>query len=561
MPFQSVVLVALTALCLQAAPALDTSTARQAGASIKGHVVDAATKVPLAGARVRLTGSSQREPIVTGDSGAFAFDGLPAGTYAFGIERTDYLPASWPAPSRWIRRRENPITIAAADIVENVTLALDRGGVVTGRVTTAAGDPLSGARVSLVGPGPAAFTRSETTGANGEYRAAKLAPGHYVLRVQPRPSTIASQDPPVSGALPTYYPGTLQRSEARELVVGPGGDVTTADLRLVDGVLPLLEVTVTDADGRPVTGGTVQALGSPVPLTRGVGWIAQNGVARLDLPSGDHTLYAEARGTSKTGPDSGTYDSVGLARVHLSADARQTATVVVGRNATASGRIVFEGDSAPPPPPAGARIPMLAPNGQICRHGSWTVAPDWTFSIDGLAGTCRAAPPPPLTARWAVTSVMLDGREVLDDTIWFEPGRHYEDVRIVMSDRRSQVRVRVKDTNGAPTGEYAAVLFPVQPDRWRNPERYVNAAAPLPASFIGMADPSGTGGEPGRSLRFIGRQSGAYYVIAVDDIEYAATRDAAVLEKLARYATRVTIPASGLIEVALQRHVLSDVLK
>ena len=115
--------------------------------------------------------------------------------------------------------------------------------------------------------------------------------------------------------------------------------------------------------------------------------------------------------------------------------------------------------------------------------------------------------------------MILDGREVLDENVWFEPGRHYENVRIVMTDRRSQVRVRVSEANGTPTGEYAAVAFPVQPERWRSPERYISAAAPLPASFLGTPDRSGTGGEPGRSLRFIGLPAGDYYLIAVDDID------------------------------------------
>jgi hypothetical protein len=158
-------------------------------------------------------------------------------------------------------------------------------------------------------------------------------------------------------------------------------------------------------------------------------------------------------------------------------------------------------------------------------------------------------------------SVILDGKDVLDEDVWFEPGRHYENVRVVMTDRRAQLRVRVSEANGTPTGEYAAVLFPVQPKRWRSPERYIRAAAPLPPRFIGTPDPSGTGGEPGRSLRFIGFPSGDYYVIAVDDIEYRATRDPAVLDRLGRNATRVTIPDRALIEVSLQRYVLSDLIK
>ena len=47
----------------------------------------------------------------------------------------------------------------------------------------------------------------------------------------------------------------------------------------------------------------------------------------------------------------------------------------------------------------------------------------------------------------------------------------------------------------------------------------------------------------------------------MDDIESKATRDPAILEKLARNATRVTIPERDLIEVSLQKYLLSDLMK
>jgi hypothetical protein len=561
MPSWSVVLAALAAIGLQVIPARDAGTAGQGGGSIKGRVVDGATKAPLSGARVRLNGSSRRGPVLTDDAGAFVFDRLPEGTYSFVIERNGYLSTSWPDASRWIRRRVAPITLAAADHVENVTLAIERGGVVAGKVLSAAGEPISGAQVSLASAVPPAFTRNGTTNDLGDYRVADLRPGRYVLRAQLRATTNDPPDTPLSGPLPTYYPGTLQRSEARELIVGRGGEVTEANLRLVEGMLSLLDVTVTDTDGRPADPAMLSFSSIAEPAMQGFGRGLRNGVGRLELPPGEYTLQAQAPSRLQTMKDRIVYDLTGTARVRLTAGAREAVTLVVGMNATASGRIFFEGDRQPPPAAGGGRVPMFAPDGQTCRYGSPAVASDWSFRIDGLSGTCRSAPTAPLTARWALTSVILDGREVLDDDVWFEPGRHYENVRIVMTDRRSQVRVRVAEADGTPTGEYAAVAFPVQRERWRSPERYIRAAAPLPPSFLGMPDPSGTGGEPGRSLRFIGIPPGDYYLIAVDDIEHHATRDPTVLEKLARTATRVTIPERELIEVPLQRYVLSEVLK
>jgi hypothetical protein len=556
----SLVLAALTAFGLLASLPRTIVSAGHSGANIKGRVVDGATKEPLSGARVRLSGSSQRGPVVTDEVGAFVFSGLPAGTYSFVIERNGYLSASWPDFSRWIRRREGPITLAATDTLENVTLAIERGGVVAGKVMTATGEPISGAQVSVVGLGPSTFTRNGTTNDLGDYRVADLPSGRYILRAQVRAMTNTPPDTPLSGPLPTYYPGTLQRTEAQELVVGRGGQVAEANLRLVEGMLSFLDVAVTHTDGRPVDAAmlTVSSMTEP-PVPR-FGSGIRKGVGRLELVPGEYTLQADAPSGLQSTKDRIVYDLTGMARVRLIAGVRAAVTVVVGLTATASGRIFFEGAGSPPPV-ANGRVPMFPSDGLTCRYGSHTVASDWSFKIDGLSGTCRSAPTAPLTARWVLKSVILDGREVLDDSVWFEPGRHYENVAIVMTDRRSQVRVRVTEVDGTPTGEYAAVAFPVQRDRWRNPERYIRAAAPLPPSFLGMPDRSGTGGEPGRSLRFIGLPLGDYFLIAVDDIEHNATRNPAVLEQLARKATRVTISERELIEVPLQRHLLTDVVK
>jgi hypothetical protein len=250
MPSWCVVLAALIAFALQVTPARDAGSAGQGGATIKGRVIDAATKATLSGVRVRVSGSSQRGPVLTDDAGAFVFNGLTAGTYSFVIERNGYLSTSWPDTSRWIRRHDDPIKVAAADNVENVTLAIERGGVVAGKVLSASGEPISGAQVSLIGVVPPIYTRIVTTNDLGEYRIADLTPGRYVLRAEVRASTQEAPDSPLSGLLPTYYPGTLQRGEAQDLVVGRNGEVTEADLRLVEGMLSLLDVTVTHADGR-----------------------------------------------------------------------------------------------------------------------------------------------------------------------------------------------------------------------------------------------------------------------------------------------------------------------
>ena len=186
MPVWIVVLAALTLFGLQAMPARDAGRPAQGGASIKGRVVDAATKAPVSGARVRLNGSSPRGPVLTDEAGAFALDALNGGTYSFVVERNGYLSTSWPDSSRWVRRADGPIRLAATDNLENLTLAIERGRVVAGKVLSAAGESISGAQLSLVGVVPPIYTtRNGTTNDLGAYRIADV-PLHADLTLPER---------------------------------------------------------------------------------------------------------------------------------------------------------------------------------------------------------------------------------------------------------------------------------------------------------------------------------------------------------------------------------------
>ena len=183
----SVLLVVLTALGLQVMPAPDVARPGHGGASIRGRVVDGATKALVAGARVRLNGSSQRGPVLTDEAGEFVFAALNGGTYSFVVERNGYLPTSWPDSSRWVRRADAPIRLAATDNLEGLTLAIERGGVVAGKVMSAAGEPISGAQLSLVGVVPPIYTtRNGMSNDLGDYRIADVPPGRYVLRAHLR---------------------------------------------------------------------------------------------------------------------------------------------------------------------------------------------------------------------------------------------------------------------------------------------------------------------------------------------------------------------------------------
>jgi hypothetical protein len=109
-------------------------------------------------------------------------------------------------------------------------------------------------------------------------------------------------------------------------------------------------------------------------------------------------------------------------------------------------------------------------------------------------------------------------------------------------------------------------VFSVDKSRWEGPTSAVRTFAPSSAETLSMmqaaATAAGRGPLPPQAGREIvsGLMAGEYYAIALDDIEIEASKDPAVLERLATVATRVTL-SEGTIDVNLPRIKLNEVIR
>src|SRR6266487_55171 len=110
-------------------------------AIIKGRVVDAQTGVGVARARVRLQAPGNRPPVLTDDTGAFRLAEAPAGMFYLSIDRSGYMPTRVPEPGRTIRASVKPLVVVDGQTLDAGTVRLYRGGVITGRLTDAQGEP------------------------------------------------------------------------------------------------------------------------------------------------------------------------------------------------------------------------------------------------------------------------------------------------------------------------------------------------------------------------------------------------------------------------------------
>jgi Carboxypeptidase regulatory-like domain len=182
---------------------------------------------PIAGARVvalRISerGGSQHSAVV-GDDGNFKLAGLSPGVYILQAHAPGYV---------------SPETLsekAIHRIGENVTIGLIKGGVITGRVTDEAGEPIVGVGVKLHrlrnpegGTTGSRFDMFDyglgTTDDRGIYRAYGLRPGMYIVSVDSNDSVQIRRD------APTYYPSAT-RDTAAEINLRGGEEISGVDIR------------------------------------------------------------------------------------------------------------------------------------------------------------------------------------------------------------------------------------------------------------------------------------------------------------------------------------------
>jgi len=155
----------------------------------------------------------------------------------------------------------------------------------------------------------------------------------------------------------------------------------------------------------------------------------------------------------------------------------------------------------------------------------------------------------------------------MDEPFTFEPGQHYGDIQIQMTDRRSEILLRVSDESGQITREFVAIAFPTDRSRWIYYQRYIQTFSPSPqvppAAYRSDSPPVGPASLPliAPSGRLVGLPPGEYYLIAVDDVDSEDALDPVILEKLALSASRIVVSDEAPVEANLQRQTLTNVVR
>jgi len=214
----------------------------------------------------------------TDSDGNYRITGIPAGSYQVSPMAPAYVVTDLVAT----RARGRTLLLSEGEDVQDVDFSLERGGVIAGRVTDAAGRPVVEERLTLVpadqskqnqqmfGPGMGSGAQTDD---RGVYRIYGLSPGQYKISVgRDNDSYYSTTGVGRVAYKRTFYPDATDPAEAKVIEVTEGSEATDIDITLGQALPGFV------ASGRVVDGET----GRPVSLRLGLRRVLNNDYAGIN---------------------------------------------------------------------------------------------------------------------------------------------------------------------------------------------------------------------------------------------------------------------------------------
>jgi hypothetical protein len=494
-------------------------------ATIRGRVVRADTGEPLRRVQVRATASEPHTALTDAD-GRYELARLPAGSYQLSASRGGFVEMQY--GQRRPFRAGRAVALTDGATFEKIDFALMPGGVIAGRILDDAGEPVIGASVSVSrmayvnGRRQLIASGGDRSDDHGEFRIFDLPPAEYYVY-----ATLDSQSDASNAGLgyaTTYYPGTPSHTEAQQVRLNAGEELSgivfplvatrtssiSGVVRNVDGTPALLAMVIArprSGDVAPMMGASFAAVTKP-----------DGSYAVANVPPGAYSL--EARAVTNDGMSSSAVDVVVTGR-DVSDIALQFAA-----SATLHGRIRF--DTAKPPTdvaPGRIRLYPVALDLESFSFGSMPGPPrdDWTFEIKGVTGK-RLIRGGDISGTWRIKSVRLEGTDVTDIPIDFSGG-DVHGLDVVLTSQKIQLSGVVSNDRGATVTDATVIAFADDPEKWGPQTRFVESS---------RLDQNGR-------FKIESLPAGTYIVVATDDTEPGEERDPEVLAQLRSKGSRITL--------------------
>jgi hypothetical protein len=483
---------------------------------ISGRVFDASTNTPIRRAQIQGSNNELFVDALSDDEGRFQLSNLPPGDWRVTVAKGGYF--TWQPGQRRPFDPPPPITLARGQRV-TTDVALNRGGVIAGRVYDETGEPLSGLRVKVYRARTVSgYRRLEDVGAadqtddTGAYRIFGLPPGEYYvaasLRMAPPDSVVQTT------YSPTYYPGTGELTEAQRIRVDLGTESTA-----MFPLLPVRSVSVTgmvmDSSGGPANAflnlvSDAAEFGTPL----GIGGVTQpDGTFTIpDVPPGRYVLNASLRGD---GPSES-----GSTPVTVFNDDVAGNTIVTSRAATLKGRFVADAGVTGKIPDALLVADAARPGGTVLSSG---MGP--SFELDDLLEpfTLRVED---LPDGWTVKAIVINDADVTDTKISLAPNQEAH-AQVVLTNNVTSLTGTVTAERQPAKAEI--VVFAADSSKWSYPSRFVRTTT---------ADDKG-------HFRITGLPPAERYLaIAADYLDDGEHYDPEFLERMRNTATEFSLGAA-----------------
>jgi protocatechuate 3,4-dioxygenase beta subunit len=292
-------------------------------AEVTGQVLEAGTNTPVADAQVFVLLESQRSypvgppPTVgTDENGRYRFDSLTPGRYRIAARKDGFAPAMDP----W---KMQAFVVAAGQVLTDVTVVIQRGATIAGRVVDPSGQPLVRVNVAallkrLDGSGVSTESTSfgapllipfgqDQTSNNGEFRIVGLAGGEYILAASTASnhSAVNVMSPATTTAAVTYFPGTADPAAAQPVSVEAGEIVSEVEVRIVAVRAFVVSGVVTDDLSGPLQDAMVTLMSNQggaeplIPLMMASSMTTTDSTGKFafsSVPAGVYTLQANTNG-------------------------------------------------------------------------------------------------------------------------------------------------------------------------------------------------------------------------------------------------------------------------
>jgi hypothetical protein len=263
--------------------------------TISGRVVnEGGQPLPNAAVFVRGVSSGQGRNTSTAADGSFQVSGLDPAVYS--------ITASVPA---YVMPSADPDALPVYyRIGDSARIDLIKGGVITGTVTSASGEPVVSVRVRVfmirdANGQPPKYgvlpSNERPTDDRGIYRIYGLRPGTYIVSAGgPGPVFGMSSINPYEGDTPTYAPSAV-RANAAEIIVRSGDEASGVDIRYRGEPGHVISGTVSGPNNGSfsvslslISNGVRQSVSSSYQQA------GSRGFALLGIADGDYELVAQA---------------------------------------------------------------------------------------------------------------------------------------------------------------------------------------------------------------------------------------------------------------------------